>query len=62
MSIDCVKNLFYERVACVCLTFGITSLVFATFVALVFLMGVITFLFSLPVDLHKSLWITEVVI
>ena len=56
---DCGKKIFYECVACVCLTFGIISLVIAFFMALGFLMGVMTISFALPNDLYKSLWNSE---
>ena len=53
------KKVFYECVACVCLTFGTIFLVIAFFMALGFLMGVMTILFALPIDLYKSLWNLE---
>ena len=53
------KKIFYECVACVCLTFGTTFLVIAFFMARGFLMGVMTTSFALPIDLYKSLWISE---
>ena len=34
-------------------------LVIAAFLALGFLMGVMTISFALPIDLHKSVWISE---
>ena len=49
------KKIFYECVACVCLTFGTVFLVFAFFMALGFLMGVMTISFALSIDLYKSL-------
>ena len=52
-------NFFYECVACVCLTFGTIFLVIAFFMALGFLMGVLTTSFALPIDLYKSLWISK---
>ena len=55
----CVKTVFYECVACVCLTFGTTFLVIAFFMELGFLMGVWTIPFALPIDLYKSLWKSE---
>ena len=45
------KMIFYECVACVCLTFGTVFLVIAFFMALGFLMGVMTISFALPIDL-----------
>ena len=50
------KMIFYERVVCVCLTIGTIFLVIPFFMALGFLMGVLTISFALPIDLHKSLW------
>ena len=50
------KKVFYECVACVCLTFGTIFLVFAFFMAIGFLMGLMTISFSLAMDLYKSLW------
>ena len=48
------KKVFYECVACDCLTFGTTFLVIAFFMALGFLMGVMTISFALPIDFYKS--------
>ena len=53
------KRFFYECVVCVCLTFGAICLVIAFFMALGFLMGVMTISFGLPIDLYKSLWFLE---
>ena len=53
------KKIFYECVASVCLTFGTTFLVISFFMALGFLMGVMTISFALPIDLYKSLWNSE---
>ena len=53
------KKVFYECVACVCLTFGTTFLLIASFMALGFLMGVMTISFALPIGFYKSLWISE---
>ena len=50
------KKIFYECVACVCLTFGTVFLVIAFFMALGFLMGVMTISFALPIYIYKSLW------
>ena len=50
------EKIFYECVACVCLTFGTTFLGIAFFMVLGFLMGVITTPFALPIDLYKSLF------
>ena len=55
----CVKKIFYECVACACLTFGTISLVIAFFMAAGFLVGVMTVSFPLPNDLYKSLWNSE---
>ena len=54
-----VKRLFYECVACVCLRIGTTFLLIAFFMALVFPMGVLTISIALPIDLYKSLCISE---
>ena len=56
---SCGKKIFYECVACVCPTFGTIFLVFAFFMALGFLVGVMTISFALPINLHKSLWNSE---
>ena len=53
------KNILYQCVACVCLTFGTIFLPIAFFMSLGFLMGVMTISFALPIDLYKSLWISE---
>ena len=45
------RKLFNECVACVCLTFGTIFLVFAFFMAIGFLMGVMTISFAIPTDL-----------
>ena len=55
----CGKKIFYECVACVCLTFGIIFLVIAFFMALGFLVGVMTISFAPPIELYKSLWNSE---
>ena len=49
---------FHECVACVCLTIGTVFLVIAFFMALGFLMGVLTISFALPIDLYNYLWIS----
>ena len=51
-----VKRFLYECVACVCVTIGTIFLLIAFFMALGFLMGVLTILFALPIDLYKSTW------
>ena len=53
------KKIFLEGVACVCLTIGTVFLVIAFFMALEFLLGVLTISFALPNDLYKSLWNSE---
>ena len=53
------KKTFYECVACVCLIFGTIFLVFALFMALGFLMGVMTISFALPFDLYKLFLISQ---
>ena len=59
MTMALGKNIFYECVACVCLTFGTFFLVIPFFMALGLLMGVMTITFALPFDLYKSLWNSE---
>ena len=59
MTIAWGKMILYECVACVCLTFGTIFLVIAFFMALGFLMGVMTISIALPIDIYKSLWISE---
>ena len=49
------KKIFYELVACACLTFGTTFLVIAFFLAIRILMGVMTISFELLFGLYKSL-------
>ena len=46
-------KVFYDGV---CLTFGTIFLVIAFFMAIGFLMDVMTIPFALPIDLIKSLW------
>ena len=53
------KKIFYECVACACLTFGTMFLVIAFFMAFGYLMGVMTISFALPIELYKSLWNSE---
>ena len=53
------KKIFYECVACVCLTIGTIFLVVALLMALGFLMGVLTISFALQIDLYKSFWNSE---
>ena len=59
MAIACEKNVFYECVACVCLTLGTIFLNIAFFMALGLLVGVMTISFALPIDLYKCLWNSE---
>ena len=59
MTTATCKRLFYECVACVCLTIGTMFLFIAFFMALGFLLGVLTISFALPIDLFKALWISE---
>ena len=49
------EKIFYECVACVCLTIGAIFLVIAFFMALVFLLGVLTISFALPIGFYKTL-------
>ena len=56
----CCEKVFYECVACVCLTIGTIVLLIAFFMALGFLKVVLTISFALPVDLYKSLWNSEI--
>ena len=53
------KKIFYERVATVCLTIGTIFLLIAFFMAPGLLLGVLTVSFALPIDLNKSVWISE---
>ena len=53
------KSFFYECVICVCLAFATIFLFIAFFMALGFLMGVLTISFTLPISLYKSLWISK---
>ena len=55
MTIAWGKNIFYECVVCVCLTFGTIFFVIAFFMALLFLIGVMTISFALAIDFYKSL-------
>ena len=59
MTIAWGRKILYDCVACVCLTFGTMFLVIAFFMALGFLIGLMTISFALPIDLYKSLWISE---
>ena len=47
------KIIFYECVVCVCLTFGTIFLLIAFFMAIGFLVRVMTISFALPIDLYK---------
>ena len=55
----CGKKNFYESVTSVCLKFGTIFLVITFFMALGFLVGVMTISFALPIALYKSHWISE---
>ena len=59
MTTAWVEKLLYESVACVCLTFGTVFLVNASFMAIRFLMGMMTISVALAIDLNKTLWNTE---
>ena len=59
MTMVWVKKIFYECLACVSLTFGTIFLVITFFMALGFLMGVMTLSFALPIDLYKPFWNSE---
>ena len=54
------ENVFYKCVTRVCLTFGTIFLVIAFFIALGFLMGVITVSFALPTGSYNTLWSSEI--
>ena len=54
------KRFFYECAACVCATICAIFLVIAFFMALGFLLAVLTISFALPVDLYKSLCNSEI--
>ena len=53
------EKIFYECVACVCLTFGTIFLVFAFFMGIGFLMGVMIISIAPPTHLYKFLWNSE---
>ena len=55
MTLAWAKKIFYECVACVCLTFRTISLGNAFNMAIGFLVGVMSIPFALPVDSYKSL-------
>ena len=59
MTVAGNKNNFYECVACICLTFCTLFLIFAFFMALKFLVGVMSISLVLPIDLCKYLWVSE---
>ena len=59
MTTAWVEKMFYECAACVCLTFGTIFLVIALFMAIRFLMGVMTISFALAIELYNSLWISK---
>ena len=49
--LTCGQKIFHECVACVCLTLGSIVLLFAFFMTLGFLVGVMTISFALPIGL-----------
>ena len=53
------KKIFYECVIYVCLTFATIFFFNAFFMALEFLMGVLTISFAVPIDLYESLCISK---
>ena len=53
------EKIFHESVACVCLTFGTIFSLIAFFMAVGFLMGVMTRSVALPIDSYKSVWTSE---
>ena len=55
----CGKKVLYECVASVCFIFGTIFLVIALFMALEFVVGVMTISFALTIGLYKSLWNSE---
>ena len=56
MTTAVCKKFFKECMVCVCVTFGTVFLFIALFMAIGFLMGVMTIPFALPIDFNKSLW------
>ena len=59
MTTTWCKSFLYECVICVCLTIATSFFFIGFFMALGFLMGVLTTSFALPIDLYKSLWNSE---
>ena len=59
MKTACGKKILYECVACVCPTLGTVFLVIVFFMALGFLMAVMTIAFDLPIHLYNYLWNSE---
>ena len=53
------EKFFNECVACVCVTFGNSFLLNAIFMAIGFLMVVMTISSAPPIDLYKSFWNSE---
>ena len=49
----CGKKILYECVACVCFTFGTIFLVIAFFMAIGFLIGVMTISFAQTIDSYE---------
>ena len=56
MTMACGEKIFYECVACVCLAFGTIFLVIAFFMALGFLVGLMTISIAVQINLYKFLW------
>ena len=54
MTMAWSKMIFYGCVVCICLTFGTIFLVFALFISIGFLTGVMFLSFAVPIDLNKS--------
>ena len=59
MTMASGTKIFYECVACVCLTFGTIFLIIVLFMAPGFLTGVLTISFALRIDLYKFIWNSE---
>ena len=53
------KKFFYECLVCVSLMFGTIFLLIAFFMAIGFLLGVMTISVALPIGLYKSLSISK---
>ena len=59
MTTTLCNKLFYEFGACVCLIISTNFLIILFFMAIGFLMGLITISFALPIDLYNPLWSSE---